>query len=337
MQAALFFASVGLIAFAYFGYPLLLAVVAWVAPKPVRRAPFAPRVTIVVVGYNEEAAIAAKIESCLGQRYPRDSLRLLIVSDGSTDGMPRVVRDYGDARVQLLAFEQRRGKAACLNDALAACQDEFVVLSDARQPLDPDAVAFLMENFADDTVGAVSGELRFRTDGASGFAEGIDAYWRYEKFIRQKESEIGSAVGVSGALYALRRVLWQPIPAQTILDDVLIPMNVAMQDRRVVFDARAVAWDRPSHSPARERVRKVRTLAGNFQLIALRPDFLVPGRNPMFVGLVCHKLLRLVVPLAMALALAANAMLATQGAFWAFALALQLGCYGIAIAGLVVP
>ncbi len=337
MLAALFFTSVGLIAFAYFGYPLLLAIIAWLAPKPVRRAPFTPRVTIVVVGYNEEAAIAAKVRSCLAQHYPRECLRVLIVSDGSTDAMPVVVRDCGDTRVQLLAFEQRRGKAACLNDALAASQDEFVVLSDARQPLDADAVAFLMENFADDAVGAVSGELRFRTEGATGFAEGIDAYWRYEKFIRQKESDIGSAVGVSGALYALRRALWQPIPPQTILDDVMIPMNVAMQDRRVVFDARAVAWDRPSHSAARERVRKVRTLAGNFQLIALRPDFLLPGRNPLFVQLFCHKLLRLIVPLAMALALAANAMLATQGAFWAFVLAAQLGCYGIALAGLVVP
>jgi len=337
MPATLFFASAGLIAFAYFGYPLALAIAARLAPKPIRRASFTPAVTIVVVAHNEEANIGAKIRSCLDQRYPPDRLRLLIASDGSTDGMNAIVRNHGDVRLRLLAFDQRRGKAACLNDALAACEEDFVVLSDARQPLDADAVAFLMENFADESVGAVGGELRFRTEAASGFAEGIDAYWRYEKFIRQKESDIGSAVGVSGALYALRRRLWQPIPPQTILDDVLIPMNVAMQRKRVAFDARAVAWDRPSLSPARERVRKVRTLAGNFQLIALRPALLAPGRNPLFAQFVCHKLLRLVVPLAMALALVANAMLARQGPFWSITLAAQLGCYGIAVAGLAVP
>lgn len=337
MLATLFFASLGLIAFAYFGYPLLLAVWARLAARPVHRAPFTPPATLVVIGHNESRAIAAKIDSCLAQNYPADCLRLLIVSDGSTDDMPAVVRACGDSRVRLLEFERRRGKAACINDALAACEDDFVVMSDARQPLDAGAVAFLMENFADETVGAVGGELAFLTDEATGFGGGIDAYWRYEKFIRHKESDTGSAVGVSGALYALRRALWQPIPQQTILDDVMIPMNVAMQRRRVLFDARAVAWDRPSTTAGRERVRKVRTLAGNFQLVALRPEFLLPWRNPLFVKFVCHKLLRLVVPLAMALALIANVPLATGSVAWTFVLAMQIGCYGIALAGLLVP
>jgi cellulose synthase/poly-beta-1,6-N-acetylglucosamine synthase-like glycosyltransferase len=251
--------------------------------------------------------------------------------------MSAIVRGFTDPRVRLLEFDRRRGKAACLNDALATCEDEFVVLSDVRQPLDAGAVAFLMENFADESVGAVSGEIAFRTDGATGFGEGVDAYWRYEKFIRQKESDIGSAVGVSGALYALRRKLWQPIPPETILDDVLIPMNVVMKHRRVLFDARAIAWDRPSISASRERVRKVRTLAGNFQLLALRPALLVPWRNPLFTQFVCHKLLRLVVPLALVLALVASGILSTRGTAWAAVFAAQLGCYGIALIGLAVP
>jgi cellulose synthase/poly-beta-1,6-N-acetylglucosamine synthase-like glycosyltransferase len=340
MLVLLFAMSLALITFAYAGYPLLLAIRARLAPKPVARAPFTPPLTIVVVGHNEAAGIAAKIRSCLELRYPPERLRLLVVSDGSTDGMADVVRaaTAADSRVRLLEFAERRGKAACLNDALAACADEFVLLTDVRQPLDPDAAACLLENFADATVGAAGGELVFRTDDATGFGEGMDAYWRYEKFIREKEGIVGSTVGVSGALYALRRALWRPIPPETILDDVMIPMNVVAQGRRVVFDSRAIAFDRPSPTPARERVRKVRTLAGNFQLVALRPDLLSPRRNPILFQFVCHKLLRLAVPLAMLLALACNALLAAGGgAFWRALLLAQVAGYAVAIAGLAAP
>ncbi|HSS06125.1 MAG TPA: glycosyltransferase family 2 protein, partial [Rhodanobacteraceae bacterium] len=169
------------------------------------------------------------------------------------------------------------------------------------------------------------------------FGEGMDAYWRYEKFIREKEGVVASTVGVSGALYALRRALWQPIPPETILDDVMIPMNVVVQGKRVLFDGRAIAWDRPSRTPARERVRKVRTLAGNFQLVALRPELLLPWRNPILFQFVCHKLLRLLVPLAMLAALASNALLAMRGEIWSILLIAQLAGYALAIAGLAAP
>ena len=337
MTTAIFAISLAMIGFAYAGYPLLLALWARIAPKPVARAPFTPPLTVVVIGHNEAAGIAAKIRSCLDQRYPADHLRVLVVSDGSTDGMTSAVRGCAGERVHLLEFDERRGKAACLNDAMAACTDDFLLLTDVRQPLDPGAAAFLLENFADDSVGAAGGELMFRTDDASGFGEGMDAYWRYEKFIREKEGVVASTVGVSGALYALRRALWQPIPPETILDDVMIPMNVVVQGKRVLFDGRAIAWDRPSRTPARERVRKVRTLAGNFQLVALRPELLLPWRNPILLQFVCHKLLRLLVPLAMLAALATNALLAMRGGIWSVLLIAQLAGYALAIAGLAAP
>ena len=337
MTTAIFAISLALIGFAYAGYPLLLALWARIAPKPVARAAFTPPLTVVVIGHNEAAGIAAKIRSCLDQSYPADHLRVLVVSDGSTDGMTSAVRGCAGERVHLLEFDERRGKAACLNDAIAACTDDFLLLTDVRQPLDPGAAAFLLENFADDSVGAAGGELMFRTDDASGFGEGMDAYWRYEKFIREKEGVVASTVGVSGALYALRRALWRPIPPETILDDVMIPMNVVVQGKRVLFDGRAIAWDRPSRTPARERVRKVRTLAGNFQLVALRPELLLPWRNPILFQFVCHKLLRLLVPLAMLAALASNALLAMRGGIWSVLLIAQLAGYALAIAGLAAP
>ncbi|MCB1577567.1 MAG: glycosyltransferase family 2 protein, partial [Xanthomonadales bacterium] len=177
----------------------------------------------------------------------------------------------------------------------------------------------------------------FRDDSISEFGEGVDAYWRYEKFIRQNEARFASVVGVSGALYAMRRSLWQPIPDSTILDDVLIPMNVVMQGYRVVFDPRAIAWDRPSVAAADEKRRKVRTLAGNFQLLAQHPRLLLPWRNPILLQLLCHKVLRLLVPALMLLALASNALLAPRSLFWKGLLAAQVGIHGLAIAGMLWP
>jgi biofilm PGA synthesis N-glycosyltransferase PgaC len=337
MLASLFTVSIAGIALTYFGYPALITAWAFLARKPVLRAACTPQVVILVVAYNEAARIAAKIGTCLEQHYPVERLRVLVVSDGSSDETVEVIRGLNDPRIQVLGFATRRGKAACLNDAMESCDDEVVVFSDARQLLHHDAVRQLVANFADDDVGAVSGELSFLDPAGGGFSQGVDAYWRYEKFIRQQESLAGSVVGVTGALYALRRSLWQPIPPHTILDDVMIPMNVVMQGKRVLFEKGALAWDRPSTSANQERLRKVRTLAGNFQLLALRPEFLLPWRNPLFLQFLGHKVLRLLVPAFMALALASNIALAFDSKAWAIALIAQLLCYAIAVAGALVP
>ena len=336
MLAILFFACACGIVFTYAGYPLLIALLARLRPRRVARSSQALGATIILVAFNEEKRIGEKIRNCLAQDSSQASLHLLVVSDGSDDRTNAIVEEFSDDRVRLLAFDQRRGKAACLNDAVAASNEEFLVFCDVRQTLEADAIAHLLENFADAEVGVVSGELAFRSDEISDFGEGVDAYWRYEKFIRQNEAAFSSVVGVSGALYAMRRSLWQPIPDSTILDDVLIPMNVIMQGRRVVFDQRAIAWDRPSTAAADEKRRKLRTLAGNFQLFRQHPRFLLPWRNPLFVQMFCHKVLRLIVPLMMLVALLSNAMLAAQGGpFWRAIFLMQVVVYGLAIAAML--
>jgi poly-beta-1,6-N-acetyl-D-glucosamine synthase len=337
MLVVLFALSVAGILFTYAGYPLLISGLARLRPRPVRRQALREAASIVIVAFNEEQRIDAKIRNCLAQDHPAPLLHVLVASDGSDDRTNAIVEAHSGQAVKLLAFAQRRGKAACLNDAVAACTDEFIVFCDVRQTLETDAVRRLLENFADPDVGAVSGELVFREDSISDFGEGVDAYWRYEKFIRQKEAEFDSVVGVSGALYAMRRSLWKPIPESTILDDVLIPMTVAMQGRRVVFDHRALAWDRPSTAAAEERRRKVRTLAGNFQLLVQHPELLLPWRNPLFVQMLCHKVLRLLVPLMMVVALACNALLAPRGQPWSALLVVQLAGYVLAFSAMLSP
>lgn len=330
-----FWTALGLLIYTYAGFPLVLALIARARPRPaLRDDAYAPSVAIVVVGYNESQRIAAKIESCLAQTYRRGPVRVVIASDGSTDQMGEVVAGYADRGVTFLPFAQRRGKAACLNDAVNHCTEEVIVFTDARQRLDPHAVSRLVAVLGDPQFGAVSGELVFEKSSDGGFAEGVDAYWRYEKFIRRHEALAGSVVGVTGALYALRRECFRPIPPQTILDDVAIPMQVAMQGRRVGFEAGAIAFDRPSTVVAQERVRKVRTLAGNFQLLKLYPSLLSPWHNPLFPAFLSHKLLRLLAPAAMAVCLLANGWLAAGGdVFFIAVLCIQLFAYALAWLG----
>lgn len=311
-MAFLFWASVALVIYTYVGYPVLLWISTRVLAKPVQRGSDTPEVVMIVVGHNEAHRIEAKIRTCLEQNYPADKLSVLVVSDGSTDTTAEVVRHYPDTRVKLLDCPARRGKAACLNDGVAHTQQPLIVFTDARQRLHPEAVARLAANFTDPKIGAVSGELVFENDDGSPFADGIGAYWLYEKFIRNSEATSGSVVGVTGALYAIRRVCFNPIPAETILDDVAIPMLAAMQGWRVSFESGAIAYDQPSSDAAKEKIRKVRTLAGNFQLVSLFKGLLSPIHNPLWGRFMSHKIMRLLCPLALVVALASHTVLASQ-------------------------
>jgi cellulose synthase/poly-beta-1,6-N-acetylglucosamine synthase-like glycosyltransferase len=337
MSEGLVMAALLLLGYTYLGYPAVVWLLSVVRPRPTLQGQTEVDVLIVVVARNEAQRIARKIESCLAQDMAPHRLQVLVVSDGSTDGTEAVVKAYPDARVRLLAFTERRGKAACLVDAVAASDQAVLVFTDARQRLHPQAVSYLIGHFADPCVGAVSGELVFLADGASDFGQGVDAYWRYEKFIRRHESVSGSVVGVTGALYAMRRACFQAIPSETILDDVLIPMNAALQGWRILFEAKALAYDRPAQLASQERVRKLRTLAGNFQLLALCPQLLSPWRNPLFFRFVSHKVLRLLAPVALAALLIANLTLLDQGLVYRLLLMGQLALYGLPLLGLAWP
>lgn len=338
MWVALFWAAVLLVLYPYAIYPAVIGIWARLAPRPPRvDSHYRPRVAMVVVARNEAARIEAKIASCLAQDYPADRLRLIVASDGSTDATNDIVRAHPDPRVGLLAFSQTRGKAACLNDAVAQCDEEVIVFTDARQRLSPEAVSRLVAVLGDPQVGAVSGELVFQDESATAFSSGVGAYWRYEKFIRRSEAAIHSVPGVTGALYALRRDCFRPIPPVTILDDVLIPMQVVLQGLRVVFEAGALAYDQPSKEAAQERRRKVRTLAGNFQLLRLCPALLLPWRNPIFFQFLSHKVMRLVAPWAMLAAMVSNAVLAPGSALWTAMLVAQIVFYSLPLLGAWLP
>ena len=273
----LFWASAAVVAYAYVGYPVLLWVRSWWSPRPVMRGAGTPPVSAVMVVRNEEAAIAPKLQNLLALDYPRDKLEVVVVSDGSSDRTPAVLAGFAerDARVRVLVKPESRGKAAGLNDAIRMAHGEVLLFTDARQPIEPGALRLLIENFGDPEVGAASGELMLGDPAGGETGRGMGLYWRIEKKIRELESASGSVAGATGAIYCARRALLEPLPEGTILDDVLLPMQVVRRGSRVIFDSRAHAWDSPDLGSSREFSRKVRTLSGNYQLLQLAPWLLV--------------------------------------------------------------
>ncbi len=322
----IFWASVAVVAYTYFGYPVWLWLRARWKSASVIRGKFTPSISIVLVVRNEAAVLERKLRNLLSLDYPAELREIIVVSDASTDGTEQLLRQHADIRAILLP--DARGKAAGLNEAIAAAQNDIIVLTDARQEIESGALQLLMENFAEPSVGCVSGELLLGDPQAGESARGVGLYWRMEKSIRQMEAASGSVVGATGAFYAIRRSLFEPIPADTILDDVLIPMNVVRQGSRVAFDDRAHAWDLATQGTGREFSRKVRTLTGNYQLLQLAP-WLLSGKNSIRFEFISHKLCRLLVPFALAAMLLSCAVL--SGTLFRVALVLQLAFYALGL------
>lgn len=332
----IFWIAATLVAYTYLGYPCWLRMRLLWRPRPILRGSNQPLLSIVMVVRNEEKTVATKVQNLLGLEYPEDRREIVVVSDGSTDQTDEILQKYvQQANIQAISNPQPRGKASGLNDAIARTRGEIVVFTDARQQIEPWAIRLLTENFADPSVGCVSGELMLGDPNHGESARGMGLYWRIEKGVRELESASGSVVGATGALYAVRRELLPTVPAGTILDDVFMPMQVIRQGKRVVFDDRARAWDLPDLGRQREFARKVRTLSGVYQLLQLEP-WLLSNRNPLRFEFVSHKLLRLAVPFALGLLLVTCAGLA--GGFYRAVLVLQLVFYlfaALALAGLM--
>lgn len=335
MSAGLaFWMCIALVAYAYAGYPLLVALLARRYGEAPHTGGHAEQLTVVIAAYNEESRIAARVRDVLEQDYPPDRLRVLVVSDGSHDGTARAAAVVDDDRVRVLELPANAGKAMALNAAMRQVDSPLVAFTDVRQRFAPGALRALVAPFADPSIGAVSGELVIASSG-NGADEGVGLYWRMEKRLRSDEARLGWLHGVTGAVHAMRVPLFRPMPAGTVLDDMWMPLQVLHAGHRVWMSREAVAFDRSSADVEEEFRRKLRTLAGNWQLIARLPWLLVPVRNPVFFAWFSHKLLRLLVPWALLLALAASAF--ADGALYRASFVLQLLAYAGALAALLRP
>lgn len=332
MSVMVFWAALALVLYAYLLYPLLIRLLARCFGSVPQCSDHAPPLTVVIAACNEAVRIEARVRDVLAQDYPPENLHVIVVDDGSTDRTAAAAA-VPDSRVRVLRLEHNQGKAVALNAAIAEIAGGLVVFTDARQRFAPNALRNLAAPFADSRVGAVSGELMIAASDGTG---DIGLYWRMEVALREGEARLRWLHGVSGAIHAMRRERIPSLPPGLILDDMYLPLAARFAGDWVWMTRDAIALDTASASGAEEFRRKLRTLAGNWQLMARMPRLLNPFRNPVFFAWMSHKLLRLLAPWALIAALAASVLLAARP-FYLVLLLLQLAAYAGAALAILFP
>ena len=330
-----FWVSVGVLVYAYAGFPVLLGLAAAIRPRRVQRAPVTPTLTLIIAAYNEEACIAERLANAVRADYPLENLEIIVASDGSTDATERIVREFGHG-VRLLALP-RRGKLAALVDAAREACGSILVFSDANSVVEPDALRMIARNFADPAVGGVVAHTAYRdADAGESSGRGEAMYWEYDTWLKQLESMTGSVVSAHGGLYAIRRELFQVPADRAVTDDFIISTAVVAQGHRLVFEAGARAWELPVPTAQREFSRRVRLMTRGLRGVWLRRALLNPARYGVYAAvLLTHKVIRRLLFIPLVVILLASAYLASGSVPFSVLLLLQLGFYALAAAGLV--
>lgn len=325
----LFWFSVFVLAYTYFLFPAVLLLRSLLRPRPYRSADITPRVSMIISVYNEIANIEAKLQNILALDYPADQFEAVIVSDGSDDGTNEVVERCTDARIKFLPLP-RQGKAPALNTAVAASTGEILVFSDANSMYAPDAIRALTRPFADPEVGGVAGNQRYRAGGNASDA-GERGYWGFDRLLKLFESRGGNTISATGAIYAIRRSLFQPVPVG-VTDDFVTSTRVIAQGSRLVFAPDAVAYELPAKSHTREFGRKVRIMTRGLQAVVEMRELLNPFRYGFYaIQLFTHKVLRRLMYIAFIVLFLANLLVLGEGLFYQLMFLGQVAFYGLAI------
>lgn len=324
------FVCIGVLFYTYLGYPLGVAMMAKWMGRPLQTGGDRPSgVAIVLAVRNERDRIADRIAE-LTQRLAEATTNgeIIVAVNGSQDGTADVARSLDHPKLRVFQSDASGGKATAISSAIEMTTMPVIVLADARQRWAPGSIVAMLDAMRDPMVGGVSGQLVL--EESPGVMAGVGAYWRYEKWIRRNESHWWCQIGATGAISAVRRDCFDPIPPATILDDVYWPMQVAMRGKRVVAVTGAIAFDQLPEETGDELRRKVRTLAGNFQLVARSPGLLIPWINPVWGRFVSHKLMRLVCPWAMMAIVVGGITMGTL-----IGLAVAIATIGLIIAGVI--
>jgi biofilm PGA synthesis N-glycosyltransferase PgaC len=326
LPVLLFALSCAFLFYVIVAYPLLLKVLASLLNKPIRKDDILPSVAVVIPVRNGAQYVRRKLDSVLRLTYPPALIEVLVISDGSTDNTDALVSEYADRGVRLLRVPAG-GKPAALNAGVPATRHSILLLTDIRQALEPESLRNMVSCFADPNVGVVSGELLIRR-GDNFEQTNIGLYWRYESWIRNQLSALDSMLGATGPFYAIRRELMVRIPPETLLDDLYVPLAAFFCGFRLVVEPSARAYDDPT-SLSTEFRRKVRTLAGNYQIMRQYPALLTP-RNRMWIHYLSYKLGRLLLPFAL-IAIAITSFDLPFRWMIIAALSVQAAVYGLAV------
>jgi len=291
----LFWFFVNSILYTYIGYPVIIAILAKIRPQKTKTVPTTPTVTLLIPAYNEEVVIAEKLKNSLALEYPSTHLQILVISDGSDDNTPKIVREFQSEGVELLHESARNGKMAAINRAMPYARGEIIVFSDGNNMYTPETIKKLIAPFSDPEIGAVSGaKMILQGDGVLGESEGF--YWKYESWIKNNENKIGCVTGTAGEIFALRRSCYQSPPSKIINDDFYLAMQVIRQGYRIAYAPEAISYERISPSAQAEIKRRTRIIAGRYQAMSMSRK-LLPLNNPLVTWqIISHKFLRPLVP-----------------------------------------
>ena len=334
MIILLFWIAAAIVAYAYAGYPLWIYLQSRLHPRKWAQGRMYPTVSIIMAVHNGAKLLRGKITHLLNVDYPRDLVEILIVSDGSHDGTNEILEEIKHPRLIKVICPDHQGKANALNHGISRATGEVLVFVDVRPKLEKNALRQIVSNFKDSEVGCVAGELHLRIADHDACTKAVSSlYWRYEQGIRKCESMVDSPVGVYGGFYAIRRELATSLPPGLILDDMYQPLSIIGRGFRSVIDDRARVWDTWPKTSGAEFQRKVRTLAGNYQLLKAAP-WLLRRMNRLRFQLISHKLIRLAVPFCLLFLLLGSWILRGNWPYTALFLG-QVIFYGLAVLGLV--
>ena len=305
MIGLFFWLSVLFVLYVYLGYPLILTGLARLRRTPVEYPPFFPKVTILIAAHNEQAVIASKLENTLALDYPLENLQIIVAADGSEDRTAEVVKSFEPRGVELAYQPERRGKMAAINRAMSRVRHDIVLFSDANNQYARETLRELVKPFSDPKVGGVSGSKNILGSG-DGLTKADGLYWRYESYIKEQETRLGSCTGVSGEILAVRHNLYQSPPDGAINDDFFIALGILRQGYRLVYRPSARSFEPSSLNESDEAVRRSRIVAGRYQVMGMSLQ-LLPWKNPLLVWqIISHKFMRPLVPFAMMLAFISN-------------------------------
>ncbi|MEK6720746.1 MAG: glycosyltransferase family 2 protein [Chloroflexota bacterium] len=334
MIEGLFWVAAAFVVWTYAGFPIVLFVRAALRPRPVREDDITPSVSVVLAAHNEASAIGPRIENLLASDYPRERLEIVVVSDGSTDGTAAIVASFADRGVQALDLG-RVGKAAALDAAVARARGEIVVFTDANTAFDPDAIRRLVRPLADPSVGGVAGDQRYVRPDHGDSSQGERSYWNLDRRLKVAESRAGNVVSATGAIYALRRELVEPVRTG-VTDDFFTSTAVIAAGRRLVFVDDAIAREPAAPTTSREFERKVRIMTRGLRGVAARRELLDPRRTGFYaLQLVSHKVLRRTAVVPLLVMAGAAPLLIAEGAFYRLATLGEVVLLAVGVAGIL--
>ena len=332
-----FWLSCALIVYTYVGYPLLITLISLIMNNKVKASDIEPSVSILITAYNEEKDIEKKLRNTFDLDYPKDKLEIVVASDGSTDATDDIVRNYErndrGIRVVLHRVEGRLGKTATQNSAVRICRGDIIVFSDAASMYDPHAIKALVRNYADPSVGAVSGMYRYinKTKGSVGFATIL--FWHFENFIKSRQTRIKTTTGCCGCIYSVRKKLYTELPPN-IISDLVEPLTILKKGYRISFEPLALAYEETTEKPKEEFKMRIRVIVRGMNGLLYMRSLLNPFRYP-FVSfqLFSHKILRWLVPVFCIIIFLSNIPLSIGNKFYQFTFMSQVTFYLLAILG----